>query len=555
MDLIGRSARKPGSVICGKWRIEALLRATSNSATYSAIHRNGARVALKILHAHLSTDKTLQARFRREAYVANTIPHPDTVKVIDDDETDDGCAVLVMDHFDGETLEELRNRKGGKIGLEVASAFMDQLLDIIASAHDQGMVHRDIKGETVFVTKEGRVKVHDFGTARVLSETSAPAEMTAAGMVIGSPSSMAPEQARGQRDMVDAQSDIFSLGALFFTLVSGEPVHKIANPLAALVAAAKTRAPSLRTVVSAYEVSDAVVEAVDRALAFQKADRWPDVRAFRAALRAARGELIDTFPQPGRRDPLADLMAEETTENSILLVDDDVPLMPVADARRAPAQPPPAPPPSSARQAPPLPNAGVGAARPSAPRLPNAPSAAVPPRLPSAQNAQSAPPRMAARVMSGPERRAAERAGQAAPAPPQAPPPQAPQARPSWQDEEDHDDDATLAQSELDPELMAALADLRKDAVPIAPTKAVPRVGGRNDGPPRPGGTRPSVIPRPGPRSEAPPPPSEPPTAIALPSAPRSAPQAAPRLNARGHEGRADTRDPALAPFGGQVAQ
>jgi serine/threonine protein kinase len=518
VDHLGRSARKPGSVICGKWRIEALLRQTPTSATYSALHRNGARIALKILHAHLSSDKTLQARFRREAYVANTIPHPDTVKVIDDDETDDGCALLVMDHFDGETLEELRTRKGGKLPLEMACAFADQLLDIIAAAHDQGVVHRDIKAETVFITKEGRVKVHDFGTARVLSETSSPQEMTAAGMVVGSPSSMAPEQARGQRDLVDAQSDIFSLGALLFTLLSGEPVHKISNPLAALVAAAKTKAPSLRTV-TGPEIPDAVVEVVDRALQFKKADRWPDARAFRAALRAARGELIDTFPQAGRRDPLADLMSE-TSENDVIVLTNDAPIVPAPP--KAPQRPPLAPESGTGPTSPLVTESAPE--RPRAPQAPKAPARPppMPPALPSAANGPSAP-RVAARApTSGPERRAAERAGQ-------------PPALPEWQRDEDVEDGPTVSQVELDPSLVQALAEVRREAVAVAPTKAVPRVG--PGGPPRPGPPRPSGIPRPGPRTEPPPrvaaearAPEPPPIPAApkVPDPPRSAPLALP---------------------------
>ncbi|HQY62774.1 MAG TPA: serine/threonine-protein kinase, partial [Polyangiaceae bacterium] len=294
-------------MVCGKWRIVQHLRSTPTTATYAALHRNGAEVTLKILHSNLAGDKTLQARFRREAYVANTVPHPDAVKVIDDDETEDGCALLVMDHFEGDTLEELRIRKRGKLPYEQVAGYMEQLLDILAAAHDAGVVHRDLKPEAVLVTKQGRVKVHDFGTARVLTETANVHEMTAAGLVVGSPANMAPEQARGQRDLVDAQSDIFSLGALYFLLLSGRAVHEEESPLAALMAAASRPAPSLRTVVG-VDVPDGVVEAVDRALAFMKVNRWPDARAFKAALRAGRGEMIDTFPQAGRRDPLADLM-------------------------------------------------------------------------------------------------------------------------------------------------------------------------------------------------------------------------------------------------------
>ena len=245
-------------------------------------------------------------------------------------------------------------------------------------------------------------------------------------------------------------------------------MHKIANPLAALVAAAKSKAPSLRTVAD-DDVPDAVVEVVDRALQFKKTDRWPDTRAFRAALKAARGETLDTFPQPGRRDPLADLM-NEVTEEAILLDEDDVQMTPAA-------QPQP-----FRRQAdvPPTSDRGVG-------------------------NLGHTTTKTAARAASsGPERRAAERA-------------MAPKgSKPSWQDEEDVADEATLAQSDIDPSLVQALADVRRDAVAVLPTKAVPRVGPSgpsrpsggpprpSGGPPRPSGgpPRPSGRPSGGPPSE-----------------------------------------------------
>ncbi len=521
LDALGRSTRKPGSVICGKWRIEAHLRSTATSATYSAIHRNGARIALKILHGHLSTDKTLQARFRREAYVANTIPHPDTVKVIDDDETDDGCALLVMDHFDGETLEELRVRKGGKLPVDTATAFIDQLLDIIAAAHDQGVVHRDIKPETVFVTKQGKIKVHDFGTARVLHESSSPQEMTAAGMVVGSPSSMAPEQARGQRDLVDAQSDVFSLGALLFLLISGEQVHNISNPLAALVAAAKSKARSLRTV-TGNDVSDAIVEVVDRALSFQKVDRWPDARAFRAALRAAKGELIDTFPQAGRRDPLADLMGD-TSENPLLGEDGDVPMQ--AGSRPEPPQAnvpdstlmlssPYSRAPHTPAAAPPGPTSV-----PRPPGMPAAPHAPHPSReAPASASAHG--PVMAARVPKAPASSPTGQTAPTAPMPSGSADSSAVGGGRDWQSRDAYDDaedGPTLARSPLDPELVAALADVRRGNVGMSPSRDIPRVTPSSPAsPPRPG--TPSSPPRPG----GPPRPGVAPTAPKAPPVPQN---------------------------------
>ncbi|MBK6459699.1 MAG: protein kinase [Myxococcales bacterium] len=432
MDALGRSTRKPGAMVCGKWRIVQHLRSTPTTATYAALHRNGAEVTLKILHSNLAGDKTLQARFRREAYVANTVPHPDAVKVIDDDETEDGCALLVMDHFEGDTLEELRIRKRGKLPYEQVAGYMEQLLDILAAAHDAGVVHRDLKPEAVLVTKQGRVKVHDFGTARVLTETANVHEMTAAGLVVGSPANMAPEQARGQRDLVDAQSDIFSLGALYFLLLSGRAVHEEESPLAALMAAASRPAPSLRTVVG-VDVPDGVVEAVDRALAFMKVNRWPDARAFKAALRAGRGEMIDTFPQAGRRDPLADLMGSMKDGAALAVAfatgtQDDPGFAPDPSPPQAPqaARAPGAPLPPQAPQAARAPGAPLP---PQAPQAARAPGAPLPPQAPQAARAPGAPlPPQAPQAARAPGAPLPPQAPQAARAPGAPLPPQAPQA-------------------------------------------------------------------------------------------------------------------------------
>jgi serine/threonine-protein kinase len=286
----GASHKRVGSVVRGKYRVEAFLATGTMGNVYAATHRNGSRVALKILHARLAEDPSLCERFKREGYFANSIGHPGIVRAIDDDVTDDGCPFLVMELLEGETLEERRRRKGGKLELAWVLPIADSLLEILAAAHGREVVHRDLKPDNVFVTKSGDVKVLDFGVAR-WNDGKSSSDMTGVGMVLGTPAYMPPEQALGRREDVDAQSDLWAVGATLFVVLSGESVHAGGDAKAKLIATARTRARPLRE--AAPDIPRSVAMVVDRALAFHKSDRWPDAMAMREALRWARMSLED----------------------------------------------------------------------------------------------------------------------------------------------------------------------------------------------------------------------------------------------------------------------
>ncbi len=167
---------------------------------------------------------------------------------------------------------------------------LDRVLEVLACAHDKGIAHRDIKPHNVFCTRSGDVKVLDFGIA-VLREKRGeePEGDTVSGTLLGTPSYMAPEQARGRWAEVDHSTDLWATGATSFTLLTGRHVHRADTRSELLIAAATQAAPSLREF--RPDLPDSVIECVDRALEPNKAARFSDARAMQRAIGAALSEL------------------------------------------------------------------------------------------------------------------------------------------------------------------------------------------------------------------------------------------------------------------------
>jgi serine/threonine-protein kinase len=194
-ELILCAKRRIGRVLKEKWRLDALIGVGGMAAVYAATHRAGKRVAVKILHQSLAGLPEIRGRFLREAYVANEVDHPDAVSVLDDDIGEDGSVFLVMELLDGETVEERRLRSGNSLPAAEVLWIADKLLDVLAAAHDKEIVHRDIKPENAFWTRQGALKVLDFGIARI--RTLGGGIPTRSGTLLGTPAFMPPEQARG----------------------------------------------------------------------------------------------------------------------------------------------------------------------------------------------------------------------------------------------------------------------------------------------------------------------------------------------------------------------
>jgi serine/threonine protein kinase len=292
-ELRRRARARLGAILGGKYRLDRVLGVGGMACVYAATHlRNGDRVAVKILHRELSIDSGLRARFLREGSAANSVEHPGTVRVLDDDIAEDGSLFMVMDLLDGETVHSRWRRSGHRLGAREVAALMCEVLDVLTAAHAKGIVHRDLKPENLFVTRDGRMKVLDFGLARP-REGSPTQTMT--GAVFGTPAFMAPEQALGKTSEVDALSDLWAIGATAFLLLTGRLVHQCSTSAEMLVLSATQSAPAIASV--DHDVPPILGKIVDRALAFDKAARWQSAQAMRAALLDA-GRVV--WPSDGQ---------------------------------------------------------------------------------------------------------------------------------------------------------------------------------------------------------------------------------------------------------------
>ncbi|MDI1428923.1 protein kinase domain-containing protein [Polyangium sorediatum] len=278
-----RAEARIGTLLKGKWRLDMLLGVGGMAAVYAATHRNKNRAAVKVLHPDLAAEPAIRARFHHEGYAANAVGHPCVVRILDDDETDDGLAFLVMELLEGETYDRIAQRCGGRLPTPEVLTLALAVLDVLVAAHEKRILHRDLKPENIFLTLTGTIKVLDFGLARALEAAVEQGRiMTSFGTTMGTPGFMPPEQARGDWNEVDATSDLWAVGATLYTLLSGCLVHEAGNLTGSLIMAATKPVGSLALV--APSLPRAVIELVDRSLQFDKANRFQDAAAMRAAV-------------------------------------------------------------------------------------------------------------------------------------------------------------------------------------------------------------------------------------------------------------------------------
>jgi serine/threonine-protein kinase len=283
--------KRVGQTINNKFRIDRVIDMGGMAAVFAATHRNGKKVALKMLHPHIATNVDVRERFLREGYVANQVEHRGAVQVLDDDTTPDGAAFIVMELLDGESLEKWMARApGGRVPAHEVLGVADQVLDVLGAFHERNVIHRDIKPANLFITREGVVKVLDFGLARLRDPRVSNYAPTGAGIVLGTVAYMPPEQAQGKSDEIDARTDIFAVGAVMFQAMTGKLFVKGETAIERLMHAMKDPAPPLAKYLPG--VPDYVADVVDTALSFNKANRWSDAAEMRTAIRVAYAALV-----------------------------------------------------------------------------------------------------------------------------------------------------------------------------------------------------------------------------------------------------------------------
>jgi tRNA A-37 threonylcarbamoyl transferase component Bud32 len=256
----------------------------------------GREVALKILHPHNVSDETIVARFRREAEACSKLRDPHTVTTYDFDETPDGILYLAMELLRGRSLHQLQKAEGMLTPARVLN-ILDQVAASLTEAHANGIVHRDMKPENVFIeTRNGddHVKVLDFGIAKVMSDDRQAPALTAVGQTLGTLEFMSPEQLRGQA--LDGRSDLYALGMMAYEMLTGTlPFHSVKSPIDIINFHMKQAPPAPSSLTDKVAIPPAIDAIILKMVAKDREQRFADAPALREEI-ARTQRALDRRP-------------------------------------------------------------------------------------------------------------------------------------------------------------------------------------------------------------------------------------------------------------------
>jgi HAMP domain-containing protein len=270
-----------GQRFAGRYDVQEVLGSGGMGVVYRAFDREvGEAVAIKALRPDLGgIDPTLLERFKQELRLARRITHRNVVRTYDLGEVD-GVYYITMELVRGTTVAALI-REAGRLDVPATLTIGKQVCRALEVAHEEGVIHRDVKPQNLLVDHSGFLKVMDFGIARLAEHQAEPGQaLTAAGVVVGTPQYMAPEQLFGEP--VDGRADLYATGAVLFECVTGRPVFE-APSLVALLARHLEDAPPDPRQLNA-EIPESLARVILRALARKPGDRWPTAGHFLHAL-------------------------------------------------------------------------------------------------------------------------------------------------------------------------------------------------------------------------------------------------------------------------------
>jgi DNA-binding NarL/FixJ family response regulator/tRNA A-37 threonylcarbamoyl transferase component Bud32 len=275
----------PGESLAGKYTILRRIAEGGLGQIYEARHDLiGHHVAVKMIRAEFSRDPEISVRFLQEARAASAVGHPGCVKIFDFGVSPDGRAYLVMEYLEGESLEG-RIARERRLPRVAAVRLASDILDVLAATHERHIVHRDLKPENIFLQVaprgEVRVKLLDFGIARLTGDQRPDERLTQPGMVMGTPYYMAPEQASGSME-VDARADLYSVGVVLFEMLTGRVPFEGQGYSEVMLKVISAPFPSLRELDPS--LPEGLEEVVRRATAREPSGRFATADEFMSAL-------------------------------------------------------------------------------------------------------------------------------------------------------------------------------------------------------------------------------------------------------------------------------
>lgn len=279
-----------GTVLAGKYRIDERLSEGGMGTVYRGTHvLMDKTVAIKVLRPTLAADEKIVARFSREARAASKISHPNALSVTDFGESEGGIVFLVMEYLSGKTLKDVIQSEG-PMPLDRAISIMRQVGDALKAAHDQGVVHRDLKSDNIMLitTAVGdHAMVLDFGIAKIIEpDADVDTGLTAPNLVIGTPQYMSPEQC-SQAGEIDARSDIYSFGVILYEMLVGHVPYSGESPTIVMLKHMQDPVPSVLD--ERDDLPPSIGKIVARAMAKLPEDRYQTINDLLEDLTIAGG--------------------------------------------------------------------------------------------------------------------------------------------------------------------------------------------------------------------------------------------------------------------------
>src|SRR5216684_3616275 len=270
VEIAAKGQLEPGSILGERYEIQQLLGQGGMGAVYKARDIELERlVALKLIRPDLASHPEILRRFKQELILAREVTHRNVIRIFDLGQAH-GVRFITMEYVEGRDLRALLHEKG-KLTPEEAVPIFVQIASALEAAHHAGVVHRDLKPQNVMVDQGGRVYVMDFGVARSLETPG----MTQTGALMGTPEYMSPEQAKGLK--ADARSDLFSLGIIFYEMLSGVSPFKADTAMATMFKRTRERAVPLAQAMSGVPVF--LSDIVSKCLEIDQEQRYPSARA------------------------------------------------------------------------------------------------------------------------------------------------------------------------------------------------------------------------------------------------------------------------------------